>query len=258
MIDWVFGLARMLGLGAAAGTRPWLTLALVGLMSELRWGVPLNGTFDWVGSRWTILALVFLSILEAAFDKIARADLVQDRLAFPLRLAAGAVAGAATIDAGWPGLVAGLAVGGFAAWLAQHVKHVRRPRATRSEATIPLLSLIEDLYAFIGTVGTLLWSPVGYAVVGWPIALWVELRRRRTAKYAALRRRRDEPASARAGGSPPDSAPRGPWPPADVAPRSPGPPADAAPHGSPSPPGRAPYGFGPEGAPPDSWWEEPQ
>ena len=30
VIGWIFGLARILGLGAAAGTRPWLTLAVVG------------------------------------------------------------------------------------------------------------------------------------------------------------------------------------------------------------------------------------
>ncbi len=208
MIDWVFGLARMLGLGAAAGTRPWLTLALVGVMSQLGWGVPLNGAFDWLGNRWVLLVLAVLAILEAAFDKIVRVDRLQDRMVFPLRLAAGAVAGAATIDAGWPGLAAGLAAGGFAAWLAEHVKHVRRPRATRSEATIPLLSLIEDLYAFLGTVGTLVWSPVGFVVVAWPAALWVEMRRRRKAKYAALRRRRDprEPPGA-ATGAPPSAAP---------------------------------------------------
>lgn len=191
MIDWVFGLARMLGLGAAAGTRPWLTLALFGLLWDLGEGAPLEGVFVWLGDRRVLLVLGVLAILEAGFDKIARGDLVQDRIAFPLRLTAGAVAGAATVDAGWPGLVIGLAVGGFAAWLAQHVKHVRRPRATRSEATIPLLSLIEDLYVFVGTVGTLAWSPVGLAVFAWPGALWVEARRRRKAKYAALRRPRD-------------------------------------------------------------------
>ncbi len=241
MIGWVFGLARMLGLGAAAGTRPWLTLALVGVMSRLGWGVPLNGAFDWLGNRWVLLVLALLAILEAAFDKIPRVDRLQDRMVFPLRLAAGAVAGAATIDAGWPGLVIGLAVGGFAAWLAEHVKHVRRPRATRSEATIPLLSLIEDLYVLLGTVGTLAWSPVGFAVVAWPAALWVEMRRRRKAKYAALRRRRDprEPPGD-ATGAPPDSAAPGLPPPAvgrDV------PQAPAATES-------VPYGAAPEAPPP--------
>jgi uncharacterized membrane protein len=215
VIGWVFGLARILGLGAAAGTRPWLTLALVGVMSRLGWGVPLNSAFDWLGNRWVLLVLAVLAVLEAAFDKIPRVDRLQDRMVFPLRLAAGAVVGAATIDAGWPGLLVGLAGGGFAAWLAEHVKHVRRPRATRSEATIPLLSLIEDLYVLLGTVGTLAWSPLGYAVVAWPAALWVEMRRRRKAKYAALRRRRDprEPPAAATGG-PPAAAAGGAPPPA--------------------------------------------
>lgn len=248
MIDWVFGLARMLGLGAAAGTRPWLTLALTGALWGLGWGVPLNGAFEWLGGRWVLLVLGVLAILESGFDKIARGDLVQDRIAFPLRLAAGAVAGAATIDAGWPGLVAGLVVGGFAAWLSEHVKHVRRPRATRSEATIPLLSLIEDLYVFLGTVGTLAWSPVGFAVVAWPGALWVQSRRRRKAKYAALRRSHAQPEPGLA--APPRAGPRGPGRPGP--PAGPGPSADAA---EAAPPGRgplppsAPYGVGPAAAP---------
>jgi uncharacterized membrane protein len=271
VIGWVFGLARMLGLGAAAGTRPWLTLALVGVMSRLGWGVPLNGAFDWLGNRWVLLVLALLAILEAAFDKIPRVDRLQDRMVFPLRLAAGAVVGAATIDAGWPGLVTGIAVGGFAAWLAEHVKHVRRPRATRSEATVPLLSLIEDLYVFLGTVGTLAWSPIGFAVVAWPAALWVEMRRRRKAKYAALRRRRDPreppgdatgaPESAVARGAPPpaagaeaprasaaaESTPYGVTPVASsTGPSSPVPPSEPAPRA-------APYGVEPRSTPsPDS------
>jgi len=241
VIGWVFGLARVLGLGAAAGTRPWLTLALVGVMSRLGWGVPLNSTFDWLGNRWVLFVLTVLAILEAAFDKITRVDRLQDRMVFPLRLAAGAVAGAATVDAGWPGLLVGLAVGGFAAWLAEHVKHVRRPRATRSEATIPLLSLIEDLYVLLGTVGTLAWSPVGYAVVAWPAALWAEMRRRRKAKYAALRRRRD---------------PREPLGVVAEAPAAVPPPAVPAPA---VPPRAAPYGVEPgSAASPDSEREAPR
>jgi uncharacterized membrane protein len=267
VIGWVFGLARMLGLGAAAGTRPWLTLALIGVMSQLGWGVPLNSAFDWLGNRWVLLVLAVLAILEAAFDKIVRVDRLQDRMVFPWRLAAGAVAGAATIDAGWPGLLIGLAVGGFAAWLAEHVKHVRRPRATRSEATIPLLSLIEDLYVLLGTIGTLAWSPLGFAVVAWPAALWVEMRRRRKAKYAALRRRRDPSEPPGAVTRAPPSAVRGMPPPAagrevpqapaaaermphGVAPEAPPPvpppavrPPDAAPRA-------APYGVQPRSSPP--------
>ncbi len=267
MIGWVFGLARMLGLGAAAGTRPWLTLGVVGVMSQLGWGVPLNGAFDWLGNRWVLLALAVLAILEAAFDKITRVDRLQDRMVFPLRLAAGAVAGAATIDAGWPGLLIGLAVGGFAAWLAEHVKHVRRPRATRSEATIPLLSLIEDLYALLGAVGTMAWSPVGFAVVAWPAALWVEMRRRRKAKYAALRRRRDprEPPGA-VTGAPPASGTRDMPPPAAgrevsqapaaaesvpyrVAPEAPPPGSSPAAPPPDAPPRAAPYGVEPTSTP---------
>jgi uncharacterized membrane protein len=198
VIDWIFALGRMLGLGAAAGTRPWLTLAVIGVVSELGWGARLTGAFGWLGNRWVILVLIVLAILESTFDKIGHVDRLQDRMVFFFRLAAGAVAGAATIDAGWLGLGLGLAVGAFAAWMAQHVKHVRRPRATRSEATVPLLSLVEDLYAFLGTIGTVVWSPIGYAVFAWPAALWVQLRRRRRAKYKALRRRGD-------GRSPPDA-----------------------------------------------------
>jgi uncharacterized membrane protein len=190
VIEWVFALARMLGLGAAAGTRPWLTLAALGLVANLRWGADVTDRFEWLGHPAAIIIFILLALLEATLDKISKVDRLQDRLAMPLRLAAGAVAGAATVGQGWQGLFAGLAVGGFAAWVAQHVKHERRPRSTLSEATVPLLSLVEDLYAFVGTIATLFWSPLGFAVFAWPAALWAQLRERRRAKYRALHRGR--------------------------------------------------------------------
>jgi len=190
MTAWVFVVGRMLGLGSVAGIRPSMTLAVIGIVSRLGWGVGLNPTFSFLGHWLVILVFVVFALFESSFDKIPRLDRLQGRLTMPYRLIAGAAAGAATIHFGWRGVVVGAAVGAGAAWTSAYVKGLTRPKSVPSDAVLTLLSLLEDLAVFAGAVLTLIVSPVGYSITAFTGFMYWRLRSRRSAKYRAMRRRR--------------------------------------------------------------------
>ena len=190
MTAWVFAVGRMLGLGSVAGIRPSMTLAVIGIVSKLGWGVGLNPTFSFLGHWLAIIIFVVLALFESSFDKIAKLDRLQDRLTMPYRLVAGGVAGAATIPFGWQGVVVGAAVGAAAAWTSTYVKGLTRPKSVPSDAVLTLLSLLEDLAVFAGVVLTLIVSPVGYGITAFTGFMYWRVRSRRRAKYRAMRRRR--------------------------------------------------------------------
>ncbi|HEY5388831.1 MAG TPA: DUF4126 domain-containing protein [Thermoleophilia bacterium] len=188
MTAWVFAVGRMLGLGTAAGTRPSLTLAVIGLMYKLDWGVELNPTFHFLGYWVAIIVFVVLAIVESSFDKISKLDRLQGRLTMPYRVVAGGVAGACTIPFGWWGILVGAVVGGLAAWFALHAKQLTRPKTVSSDAVLNLMGLWEDLAALAGTLLTLLFSLVGYGVAGYTVVVYWSTRYRRRAKYRRMRR----------------------------------------------------------------------
>jgi len=185
---WVFAVGRMLGLGTAAGTRPSLTLAVIGIMYQLGWGVGLNATFAFLGHWLAIIIFVVLAIFESSFDKIPRLDRLQNRLTMPYRVVAGGVAGACTIPFGWQGLVVGVVVGALAAWFALYAKQLTRPKTVPSDAVLNLMGLWEDLAALAGTLLTLLFSPVGYGMAGFTAVVYWSTRYRRRVKYRHMRR----------------------------------------------------------------------
>lgn len=188
MTAWVFALGRMLGLGTAAGTRPSLTLAVIGIMYQLDWGVGLNGTFSFLGHWLAIIIFVVMAVVESSFDKIAKLDRLQGRLTMPYRLVVGGVAGACTIPFGWPGLLVGLVVGALVSWFALYTKQLTRPKTVPSDAVLNLMSLWEDLAALLGTLLTLIISPVGYGMAGFTAVMYWSTRYRRRAKYRHMRR----------------------------------------------------------------------
>jgi uncharacterized membrane protein len=190
MTAWVFAVGRMLGLGNVAGIRPSMTLAVIGVMSKLGWGVGLNPTFSFLGHWLAIIVFVVLALLESSFDKIAKLDRLHGRLTMPYRLAAGAAAGAATIPFGWQGVVVGAVVGAGAAWASTFVKGLTRPKTVPSDAVITLISLWEDLAVFAGALLTLIVSPVGYGIAAFTGVMYWQVGSRRRAKYRAMRRRR--------------------------------------------------------------------
>jgi uncharacterized membrane protein len=186
-MDWLIAIGRMLGLGTLAGLRPSLTVAVIGLLSQLGWGAHVNDVFVFLENRYVILAFVVLAVLESGFDKIPRFDRLQDRLTMPYRLVIGAVAGAATAPFGWPGIAAGVLLGLFAAWFALTTKHGTRPRTVPSDAMIALLSMAEDLVSLLGAVLILTVPWTGYLGVGVTAYVFFVHRYRRRAKYRRLR-----------------------------------------------------------------------
>jgi len=194
MTAWVFAVGRMLGLGSVAGIRPSLTLAVIGIVSRLGWGVGLNPTFSFLGHWLAIIIFVVLAFFESSFDKIAKLDRLQGRLTMPYRLVAGGAAGAATIPFGWRGVVVGVVVGAGAAWTSTYVKGLTRPKTVPSDAVRNLMSLWEDLAVLAGSVLTLIVSPVGYGIAAFTGFVYWQVRSRRRAKYRAMQRRRASPA----------------------------------------------------------------
>jgi uncharacterized membrane protein len=190
MTAWVFAVGRMLGLGNVAGIRPSMTLAVIGVMSKIGWGVALNPAFSFLGHWLAITIFVVFAIFESSFDKIPKLDRLQGRLTMPYRLIAGAVAGAATIHFGWQGVVVGAAVGAGAAWTSTYVKGLTRPKTVPSDAVLTLISLWEDLAVFAGGLLTLIVSPVGYGIAAFTGFVYWRVSSRRKAKYRAMRRRR--------------------------------------------------------------------
>ncbi len=188
MTAWAIAVGRMLGLGTIAGIRPSLTLAVIGAVTYLDWGVPTNATFAFLGHWQAIGIFVVLAILESTFDKIAKLDRIQDRLIMPYRMVMGGVAGAATIPFGWQGVVIGAAVGAGAAWFSQYTKHMSRPRSVTSEAVVTLISAAEDLGAFIGAALVLAVPYAGYACVAVTGVLYWRARDSHHAKYRRMRR----------------------------------------------------------------------
>jgi uncharacterized membrane protein len=185
---WIIAIGRMLGLGSIAGIRPSLTLAVIGVVTYFDWGIETNPTFSWLSWWWVIGIFVVLAILESTFDKISKLDRLQDRLIMPYRMVMGGIAGAATIPFGWQGVVVGAAVGAGAAWFAQYVKHLSRPKSVPSEAVVTLMSAAEDLGAFLGSVVVLATPYFGYACAGFTGFVYWRVRDRRRAKYRQMRR----------------------------------------------------------------------
>lgn len=186
MSAWAAALALAAGLGVIAGLRPSLTLAVVGGVTFLDWGLTLATPFTFLGAWPAVVVFVVLAMLESAFDKIARFDRVQDRLSLPYRLLAGAVAGGATVGSGWAALLAEAAVGVAAAGLANATKQLSRPRSAPSEQAVVLMSLGEDVAAFLVALLCLALPYVGAAVAaGLGLVHW-RLRERRRAKYRRL------------------------------------------------------------------------
>jgi uncharacterized membrane protein len=189
-MSWLGDIGRMLGLGTAAGFRPSLTLAIIAIMENLGWGTEVNDTFAFLSHWLAVVVFVLLAIFESAFDKVPKVDRMQDRLTMPYRVVCGAVAGAALVGHGTAGIVAGLLVGGVAAWFSLRSKHEARPRSTSSEAVVPMMSLGEDLLVFGGTALTVLWGWAGYVVFAIALGMYVRRQALRRRKYRRLREHR--------------------------------------------------------------------
>ena len=187
MTTWIWAVGRLCGVSVSAGVRASMTLLILGILSREGWGFHAAAGFGWLESSIAIAVLVVLTILEIAFDKVPSFDRLSTRLSAPWRLVAGAIAGAASMPGGAPGLAIGLVGGTLLAMLGLNAKRLWRPRSTTGTMTLPLLSTVEDLVAFAMAVLSATLPPIGYAVAWWTGWFDLSLRRRRVAKYKGLR-----------------------------------------------------------------------
>lgn len=188
MTELLFALGRIAGLGTAAGIRPALTIAAIGLMYNLHAGTTLNEPFAFLGHWITIVIFILLGIVESALDKIAGVDRLQSRLSMPYRIVMGAVAAAATMPYGWWGIALGLVVGGLVSWFANFTKQRVRPRTLRSGASLILMSLWEDVASVVTTLVTLVFSPFGFLALGFTTVMFGSNRYMYRAKYRKMQR----------------------------------------------------------------------
>lgn len=189
MVELLFALGRVVGLGTSAGVRPSLTMAMVGMMDHLHAGTDLNPAFSFLGHWAAIVFFVVLAIVECGVDKIPSFDRVQGRLTMPYRVVMGGIAGGATVPYGWTGIVVGFGVAAMLAWFALHTKQRARPKTVPSGAALVIVSLLEDLAVFAASLLTLALSPLGYLAGGFTGAMDWRTRYLRRAKYRRMLRR---------------------------------------------------------------------
>lgn len=181
------------GLSSLSGLRAFLPLALVGLIS--RYG--LFGAFDLddtpfaiLQNPWVIAILLALAIFEIVADKVPVVDSLQDVVAGPLRILAGAIIfGAALAQQNTPVLVAGMVGGGALAGVTHAAKGIVRPGATAvSGGTAnPFISFFEDIFTFFGTFLVIILPVLGLLLVLFVLFVIYRVRRRRRRKYKGLR-----------------------------------------------------------------------
>lgn len=190
-------LLASLGLGAGlsgfSGLRAFLPVGLAGLIS--RYG--LFGAFDLAGTRfeilenpWVIATLLVLAVLEIIGDKIPLLDSALDLIAWPVRIAAGAVLFGAALAQQDPGVtVAGMVGGGAIAATANAVKSIVRPASTvAGGGTLnPFISFFEDVTAALGTLVVMLLPVLGLLLVAFLIFLVYRVRKIKRRKFKGLR-----------------------------------------------------------------------
>lgn len=187
------GLGLGAGLSSMSGLRAFLPLAFVGLLSRYQ----ALGVFDLTGTRfevlenpWLIAILVFLALAEIVGDKIPVLDSALDLIAWPVRIAAGAIVfGAALAQEPTGVLAAGMVGGGAIAATSNAVKSLIRPGATvTTGGTLnPFISFFEDLTVVIGSGVVVLLPIIGFFILLFLIFLVYRVRKIRRRKYKGLR-----------------------------------------------------------------------
>lgn len=180
-----------LGLALASGLNTYLPLFAMTLFARFSGMVHISPRFQWLISDEAIVILGVLCACEILADKFPMVDHAWDFVHTLLRPVAGALAAGATVNADdVPGLVLTMLTGATLATAAHSAKSSVRLMSTSKTGGIanPLLSLVEDVAAFGGTLlaiyapwvmlGIVVVFAVCFALVGpWLLrTLWFNLR----------------------------------------------------------------------------------
>jgi hypothetical protein len=193
-----------IGLAAACGLRPFLPVLLTGALGSANaLGIDFpSGSYHFLESSWWLLVVAVTFALAWAaqlllglspfYDPVTR-EPRRDPLAAALTglaFGAGAVLFAGTLeahgDAGWPGVLGGLAVVALAQRVAGPVMWGARRRLADRSAREALTLYADSASLLVAAVVAAL-HPLGYVVLA--VLVWFLLRRRARAgeKYAGLR-----------------------------------------------------------------------
>ena len=177
------------GLSTSAGLNAYLPLLIVALTARFTNLLQLNEPWNMLTSWWVIGILAVLLLIEMTVDKIPAVDTLNDIIQTVGRPAAGAILFAA--NSGVVGelhpifaLVAGLLLAGGV----HAAKTTVRPAVTASTAGTGnwVVSIIEDILAFIGTVLAILLPLLMVLVVIFLGITFIWWRSRRRQKMAAV------------------------------------------------------------------------
>lgn len=144
------------GLGLGAGVNAYATLFVFGLLTRLRPGMFDSNLASFFSSTPVLITLGVLYVVEFLADKIPAVDHVWDVIHTFIRPAAGALVGWAAASHQMPqGVVIIASVLAGSAALTTHAAKASL-RALSTATTVgtanPILSLIEDVFAFVNAV----------------------------------------------------------------------------------------------------------
>jgi uncharacterized membrane protein YhaH (DUF805 family) len=198
-----FDIGQGAGLAGATGVRPFLPPILTGALASGDIGVDFDGTsFDWVESPAFLAVVLALSVLAYFVERQAAASPVgptngsgrperspvQAMMAV-IAMALGAVMFGASLAEGgqteWPGVIAGMlcAFLGFAAVAMLFA----RARARLEGGAAALLNVYADVTSLVLAALTILFPPLGFAVLIGFVVLLIRAGRGSAQKYEGLR-----------------------------------------------------------------------
>lgn len=165
-MEWFSTLSLALGTAWTSGINLYATVSVLGLLQKLG-QVKLPGGLDVLDNWWIIGIAGGLYVVEFFADKIPYVDSVWDVVHTFIRVPAGAVvAYAATNDLDASISVPAALLGGGFAFASHGTKAAARVGANLSPEPVSnwLLSVVEDVIAFVGTV-LAVFAPIIIAVV---------------------------------------------------------------------------------------------
>jgi uncharacterized membrane protein YhaH (DUF805 family) len=189
-----FDIGQGAGLAGATGVRPFLPPILTGALASGDIGVDFDGTsFSWVESPAFLGAVLLLSVVMYAYDRRApkpqpgERSQVQAILAVIAMLLGAVMFGAslAARDTEWPGVIAGMlcALLGFAAVALLFA----RARARLEGGAAALLNVYADMTSLALAALSILFPPLGYAILVGFLILLLRAQRSGDRKYEGLR-----------------------------------------------------------------------
>jgi uncharacterized membrane protein len=150
-----FQVAMGIGLAACAGLRAFLPLLVVSIAGKLGW-VPLSDRFEWLGTWPAVVVFGVAVVTELLSDKIPLIDNLLDTLQVWVKPIAGALLAVAVLTElePLPATALGIMAGASSAGIVHVVK--AKVRLLSSALTTglgnPVLSLIEDIVALVGSI----------------------------------------------------------------------------------------------------------